>query len=121
MGSTGPPITRSPTANPVTPGPPPDLAAQLDARGERQRRADLVLPRHISTSGKFAAAPEHPHQHLPGPGFRVGHLGQRQHVARLAQLAHLPGPHAASLTSSIRCCIRFIPRSHLSVSLARSS
>ena len=98
-----------------------DLAAQLDARGERQRRADLVAAAAHEHVGEVRRGAEHPHQYLAGPWHRVGDLGQRQHVPRLAQLGYLPSPHAIPRsTSSIRCCIRFIPRSHLSVSPARS-
>ena len=97
-----------------------DLAAQLDARDVRQRRADLVEAAAHEHVGEVRRGSEHPHQHLAGAGFGVGDLGQRQHVTRLAQLAHLPRLHALPRsTSSIRCCIRFIPRSHRSGLLAR--
>ena len=59
----------------------------------------------------------HPDQHLPRPQLGLGDLSQSQHVARLAKLVYLPRPHSPA--SSIRCCMRFIPRSHLSVSSAR--
>jgi DHA2 family methylenomycin A resistance protein-like MFS transporter len=94
-----------------------DLAAQLDARGERQRRAHLVAAAAHEHVGEIGRGRAHPDQHLAGPGPRVGELGQRQNVARLAEPGYLPGLH---WTSSIRCCKRFIPRSHRSVSLARS-
>ena len=46
----------------------------------------------MSTSGKLAAAPSTRTSTWPWPGFGVGDLGQRQHLARLAELAYLPCP-----------------------------
>ena len=96
------------------------LTAQLGAGGERQRRADLVGALAHQHVGEVGDGGEDPDQELSRARDRGGHLGQLEDVDRVAVPGDLPGFHAFSF-SSIRRCSRFMPRSHLSVSVARSA
>jgi hypothetical protein len=52
-----------------------DLAAQLDARGERQRRADLVAATAQQHVGEVRRRREHAHQELARAGLGKRYLG----------------------------------------------
>ena len=93
---------------------------EFGAGGERQRRAYLVGALAHQHVGEVGDGGEDPDQELPRARGRGGDLGQFQDVDRVAVAGDLPGFHAVSF-SSIRRCSRFMPRSHLSVSVARSA
>ena len=88
------PSTRVPTREASTSGPTAtDLAAGLDPRRERQRRAHLVLPGGQQHVREVERGGVHPQEHLART--RGGHVdvGEAQGVGRPAVLDHLPRPH----------------------------
>ena len=113
------PVAHGETGGPRSEG--GDLAAQLDARGERQRRLHLVQTTAHEHVGKVGRGAEHTDQQLAGVGLRVGDLVQAHRVAGLAELGHAPGSHETPPASSRRRCSFRMPASHPSVLVARYS
>ena len=116
-GSTGVPITRSPARSPATTSPHSSTPGVKGSGGRTWYR-----PRTISASGKLTAAARTRTSSWSGPGAGQRYvLGQPQHLARLAQLGHLPGPHPVPRSLSSSRWSRFIPPSQRSGSVARTA
>jgi len=86
-----------------------DLAAQLAPWGTARAAGPGSAAEHEHV-GEVRLGAEHPHQHLALTGPTGSGPRPASHVPRLASSAPAK-PHAIPRsTSSIRCCIRFIPR-----------
>lgn len=78
------------------------LTADLDARGERQRRPHLVLAAAQQRVREVDVGGPHPQQQLTRPRLRVRHLLQPHHCTRLTVRVYAPCLHLVPPQNWIR-------------------